>query len=133
MVGTLQIIGITSFGSNGNMANPYWLGLPPGIRFQIGNNSDFGDNAVDTNANAYMAFIQGVENQAYGAVLDMRDQVVGAGSTVAGVAFPQDPLTISVFRANAAGVPQPRRACRQSRPGYPGHRRCPAAVQRHLF
>ena len=115
------------------MANPYWLGLPPGIRFQIGNNSDFGDNAVDTNANAYMAFIQGVENQAYGAVLDMRDQVVGAGSTVAGVALPQDPLTISVFRANAAGVPQPPAGLPPIQTWLSGSSTLPAAVQRHLF
>jgi hypothetical protein len=106
-VGTLQIIGITSFGTNGNLANPYRLGIKPGVSSGIGNNSDWGDNAVDTNAFAYMAFIQGVENQAYGAVLDMRDQVVGAGATAAGVALPQDPLTISVFRADAAGDPQP--------------------------
>ncbi len=100
----LQIAGVTSFGFN--PASTWVQGTTPNGQSST-NNNEFGEFDVQTLANNYNGaggFIQNAQ-VAYEAVLDMRDQVVGVTTNPATGA--QDPLTISVFRANAAGAPQP--------------------------
>ncbi len=100
----LQIAGVTSFGFN--PASAWVQGTTPNGQFTTFN-LEFGTYLVQTLASNYNGaggFIQDAQ-VAYGAVLDMRDQVVGVTTNPATGA--QDPLTISVFRASAAGAVQP--------------------------
>ena len=126
----LQIAGVTSFGFN---PNSNWArGTTPNSSSST-NNNEFGEFDVQTLASNYNGaggFIQNAQ-VAYGAVLDMRDQVVGTTTNPAtGGARPPDHQRVPGQRCRRGPA---WRARRQSQPGYRGHRRCPAPVQRHLF
>ena len=76
-----------------------------GGALNLQDNCEFGAYAVQTVANNYLAsLVTPAQTAAYGAVLDMRYQVLGAATDAAGAVLPQDPLTITVGRGTAAGA-----------------------------
>jgi hypothetical protein len=99
----MKIVGITSYGSGNNWRQNTTLSNVA----TVADNNDFGEIDRQTYANLYNGdggFIKTAENTAYGAVLDMRSQVLGAITDAAGNALPQDPLTITVGLGTEAGV-----------------------------
>ncbi len=93
----LSIVGVQSFVGPFRFPAPTLVGWHGGAG--IIQNFSFGNWEGQTLANNYLAsLVTPAETAAYGIVIDMRYQVLGAAGQ------PQDPLTITVSRGNAAGV-----------------------------